>query len=161
MTFKRSATFRALVSAIFAMAVSAGSAAFAACPPENPAAVSGTVQSMFTALAKGDVKTAQTYMAPNFYLFDGGVRFDADGIFAVIQKAQQSGSTYTWKVTEPQVHFACNVAWITYVNQGGVATAGKEKPVTWLESGILRHEAGRWVILFMHSTRAPAQTPAQ
>ncbi|MDE1938710.1 MAG: nuclear transport factor 2 family protein [Alphaproteobacteria bacterium] len=159
MAFKRSAIFSVLSSAVFAAALSLGSAALAACPPANPAAVSATVQSMFTALAKGDVKMARTYMAPKFYLFDGGVRFDADGIFAAIQKAQQSGSTYAWNVTEPEVHFACNIAWITYVNQGGVTTAGKETPVTWLESGILRHEAGRWVILFMHSTRAP--TPAQ
>jgi hypothetical protein len=120
--------------------------------------VSGTVQAMFSALATGDAKTARRYFAPDFYLFDGGARFDADGILALIQTSQHAGKSYRWTVTAPQVHFACRLAWITYVNQGGVTTNGQETPATWLESGILQRQAGRWVIEFMQSTRVPPKT---
>jgi ketosteroid isomerase-like protein len=129
--------------------------ASAACPAQDPAAVSGVVQAMFSALATGDAKTAKTYFTPDFYLFDNGVRFDADGIVALLQQAQHVGSTYVWKVTEPDVHFACELAWIAYVNQGAVTKDGQETPVTWLESGVLQYEHGRWLIRFMHSTRVP------
>ena len=98
----------AVAAAAFAAVTS--SPASAACPAQDPAAVSGTVQAMFSALATGDAKTARTYYTPDFYLFDGGVRFDADGIVALVQQAQHAGSTYTWNVTEPDVHFACELA---------------------------------------------------
>lgn len=154
MTFKRFAVSTG-VAAAAAFATLTSTPASAACPAQDPAAVSGTVQAMFSALATGDVKTARTYYAPGFYLFDGGVRFDADGILTLIQQAQHAGSTYTWKVTEPDVHFACKLAWIAYVNQGGVTKDGQQTPVTWLESGVLQYEHGRWLIRFMHSTRVP------
>jgi Domain of unknown function (DUF4440) len=152
MTFRRS-SISAVVAAAFAAVT--GSPASASCPAQDPAAVSGTVQAMFSAMATGDGKTARSYFAPDFYLFDNGVRFDADGILALVQQAQHAGATYTWKVTEPDVHFACKLAWIAYTNQGGVTKDGQETPVTWLESGVLQYEHGRWLIRFMHSTRVP------
>jgi hypothetical protein len=145
--------FAGVAAALFGAVTSTPTSA--ACPAQDPAAVSGTVQAMFSAMAIGDAKTAKTYFTSDFYLYDGGVRFDADGILALIQGAQHAGSTYTWKVTEPDVHFACKLAWIAYVNQGGVAKDGQETPVTWLESGVLQYEHGRWLIRFMHSTRVP------
>ena len=141
--------------AVAAFAAVTSTPASAACPAQDPAAVSGTVQAMFSAMATGDVKTAKAYFTPDFYIFDGGTRFDADGILALVQQAQHAGSTYVWKVTEPDVHFACKLAWIAYVNQGGVTKDGQETPVTWLESGVLQYEHGRWLIRFMHSTRVP------
>ncbi len=145
----------AVAGAAFAAVMSTSARASAACPAQDPAAVSGTVQEMFSALAAGDAKTARSYYTPDFYLFDGGVRFDAGGILALIQQAQHAGSTYTWKVTEPDVHFACKLAWIAYTNQGGVTKDGQLTPLTWLESGVLKYEHGRWMIRFMHSTRVP------
>jgi ketosteroid isomerase-like protein len=153
MTFKRCSISAAVAAIAFAAVMSAP--ALAACPAQDPAAVSGTVQAMFSAMATGDVKTARSTFTPDFYLFDNGVRFDADGILALVQQAQHAGSTYTWKVTEPDVHFACKLAWIAYVNQGGVTKDGQQTPLTWLESGVLQYERGRWMIRFMHSTRVP------
>jgi hypothetical protein len=146
-----------LASVVLATAsLAAGAARTAACPRADPAAVSGAVQAMFDALAAQDLKTTRTHLAPDFYAFDGGARFDADGLLALISEKQQSGSTFKWTVTAPQVRFACDAAWISYVNRGGITKAGQETPVTWLESGVLKWEAGRWVIQFLHSTRATA-----
>jgi ketosteroid isomerase-like protein len=142
-----------------AFAAAAG-AASAACPPADPAAVAGTIQDMYSAVAAGDMTAAKRFTAPDFYIFDGGRRFDGDGIFGLMQGLEQSGAAYTWKVTEPKVAFACETAWITYVNRGGFTKAGQETPLTWLESGVLRYEAGRWKIAFMHSTRVPLPKPA-
>ncbi len=152
MTTTQSAILAALA---LAAALPAG-AASAACPAPDPAAVSGAVQGMFSAMATGDLKAAERFMTPEFYIFDGGARFDGDGIFDLIGAQQKTGAAYSWKVTEPQVHFACDTAWITYVNRGGVTKTGQTTPVTWLESGVLEYKNGRWLIAFMHSTRAPA-----
>jgi len=158
MTAKRSSILPMLA---FAIAASVAGGASAACPAADPTVVSGSVQGMFSAMAAGDLKTTRSFFAPDFYIYDGGMRFDADGILGLIQGQQQTGAVYTWKVTEPKVHFACDTAWITYVNQGGVAKAGQDTPLTWLESGVLQYRNGRWLIAFMHSTRTPAPKPAQ
>ena len=158
MTAKRFSCASMMSVAVVTVTLGMGSAASAACPPANPEAISGTIQAMYSALATGDVKAARSHFAPDFYLFDGGSQFDADGILALIQSAQRAGKTFQWTVTQPKVHFACRLAWITYVNQGGVTADGHETQATWLESGILRHAAGRWAIQFMQSTRVPPKT---
>ena len=160
MTKPLAAACSILPTLAFALVAALAGAASAACPAPDPAAVSGAVQGMFSAMATGDLKAARTYLAPDFYIYDGGMRFDADGIFGLIGTQQQAGAAYTWKVTEPQAHFACDTAWITYVNKGGFAKAGQETPLTWLESGVLQYEQGRWLIVFMHSTRTPPPKPA-
>jgi ketosteroid isomerase-like protein len=152
----RSTASWTLACAVLATAALAGAPVAAACPPAEPAAVSGAVQAMFNALAAQDLHTARTYLAPDFYAFDRGTRFDADGLIALVGEKQRSGSSFKWTVTEPQVHFACDVAWITYVNRGGITKAGQETPVTWLESGVLEWKSGRWGLQFLHSTRATA-----
>ncbi len=157
MKAKRFAISVALGLTVFGAA--AGSAAAASCPQADTAAVASAVQAMFNAAAADDMKTARTYLAQDFYIYDNGMRFDADAILGVIEKGEQAGAAYTWNVTEPQVHFACDTAWITYVNKGTLAKAGQQMPATWLESAILRHDAGGWIIQFMHSTRVPTAKP--
>ncbi len=128
-----------------------------ACPPQHPADVAGAIQAMYSALAVKDTAAARAHLTPGFYIYDNGVRFDADGIVKLIQNAQATGASYRWAVTEPRVEFACDTAWITYVNRGGVTRDGKETPLSWLESGVLKHVGDRWLIEFMHSTRVPAK----
>ena len=161
MRFRPLMTSAALAWAGLFASPGSGAAAPSACAPVDPGPVAGTIQAMYTALAAGDAKTARAFMAPDFYIFDGGARFDTDGILGLIRKTQQAGATYRWQVTEPRAQIACDIAWITYVNRGGVAKAGQETPMTWLESGVLRWEAGRWVIEFMHSTRQPPGAAAR
>jgi ketosteroid isomerase-like protein len=125
--------------------------------PADGAAVSDTIQAMYAAVADDDFERAKSFFAPDFYIFDSGVHFDADGILNVIREARRSGGSFTWNVTEPKVRFSSDVAWITYVNRGAIVKSGQETPAAWLESGVLQHRNGRWVILFMHSSRVQAQ----
>jgi hypothetical protein len=62
------------------------------------------------------------------------------------------------RITDAEVHVACNLAWITYVNQGSVEDASGRQAVTWLESAILEYSDARWRIRFLHSTRASKAT---
>jgi len=155
MTSKRSARPRVFVLAALLASIGGGASA---CPVPDSAAVSSAVQGMFSAMASGDLKAASSYLTPDFYIYDGGMRFDGDGILHVIQEQEKAGSVYAWTVTEPKVRFACETAWITYVNRGGFTKAGLQTPLTWLESGVLQYRKGRWLIAFMHSTPTPAAT---
>ncbi len=56
----------------------------------------------------------------DFYAYDNGMRFDGDALMQAIQKQHAAGYVYEWNVTQPEVHVAGNVAWITYVNKGTV-----------------------------------------
>jgi ketosteroid isomerase-like protein len=119
----------------------------------NADAVSKTIQAMYDAVRAGDMKAVRALFAPDFYVYEHGVRFDADGLIDLLEKAQAAGAVFEWAVTQPDVGIAGDTAWIAYVNQGAVTRDGKRQPVTWMESGVLRHEGGGWLIRFMHSTR--------
>jgi hypothetical protein len=152
---------RFAVAAFLAMACAGGNAAAAGqdaqCAPQDTNAVVETMREMYAALAADDEARLTKIFAPGFYAFDGGKRFDAPGLIGLIKDRHQAGYKYAWTVTEPDVRAHCDWAWIAYVNRGSIAEPSSDtKPVTWLESAVLRHEAGRWRIVFFHSTRAPA-----
>jgi hypothetical protein len=117
------------------------------------------MQNMFAAMRDDDLKRFQEIAAPNLYAYDGGRRFNGpESLVDLIKSLHASGKRYEWSVTEPEVHVACNVAWITYVNQGSVEDNSGRQVVTWLESAVLEYANARWRIRFMHSTRAPKAT---
>jgi len=155
MTLNRTAAFLALLALAAVATPGAADAAATVCAPKNRAAVVNTVQAAFDAMKAGDIAKTRTHLSPDFYIFDLGKRFDADGILNLIQQNEKSGVAYNWKVTEPKVHLLCDAAWITYVNRGSVTHAGITQPVTWLESGVLHYRKDHWMIEFMHSTRVP------
>jgi len=113
------------------------------------------MQDMFAALRAEDLNRFQKIAAPNFYVYDGGARFTGPALVDLIKSGHASGKRYDWSVTEPEVHVACNLAWITYVNQGSVEDASGRQAVTWLESAVLEYANTRWRIRFAHSTRVP------
>jgi len=109
---------------------------------------------MYIALAADDATAFHAVTAPGFYAFDNGTRFSSDALLALVKSAHAAGKVYAWTVTEPEVVVEGNVAWITYVNRGSLQDASGSKDLQWLESAVLRREAGRWRIVFFHSTRA-------
>jgi hypothetical protein len=127
------------------------------CPPEDSAAVAATVQQMYKAMAAGDAAKSRTFFSQEFYILDSGSLYTTDGLIFAVEQSQKSGKSYTWTVSEPRVHFACDSAWMSHVNRGTVTTSGRETPVDWLESAILHWRNGRWKIDFM--TSMPASTP--
>jgi hypothetical protein len=118
-----------------------------------------TVSTIFTAARTDDVAKFNSVIASDFYIYDGGVRYNGDAVMAVIKALHAAGKRYEWNVTEPDVHINGNTAWIAYVNKGSITDASGTLSQKWLESAFLQKQAGIWKIVFMHSTRVPAVPP--
>jgi len=114
-----------------------------------------TVSTIFTAARADDLAKFDSVIAPGFYIFDGGARFEGDAIMVLIKAQHAAGKRYEWNVTEPDVHISGNTAWIAYVNKGSITDASGTVNQNWLESAFLQKQAGAWKIVFMHSTRVP------
>jgi ketosteroid isomerase-like protein len=114
-----------------------------------------TVSTIFTAALADDTAKFDSVIASDFYIFDGGARFNGDSIMAFIKAQHAAGKHYEWNVTEPDVHISGDTAWIAYVNKGSITDASGTTKQNWLESAFLEKQAGNWKIVFMHSTRVP------
>ncbi|HUE42971.1 MAG TPA: nuclear transport factor 2 family protein [Candidatus Sulfotelmatobacter sp.] len=125
----------------------------AAAEPEEVRVVD-TVKEVFVAAAGDDLGKFHAVTTADFYAYDNGMRFDGDALMQAIEKQHAAGYVYEWNVTQPEVHVAGNVAWITYINKGSVKNAEGTKQLSWLESMVLEKKGGKWKIHFVHSTRA-------
>jgi ketosteroid isomerase-like protein len=114
-----------------------------------------TVSTMFTAASTDDVAKFDSVISADFYIFDGGVRFNGDSIMALIKAQHAADKRYGWNVTEPDVHIHGDTAWIAYVNKGSIGDASGTTKQNWLESAFLEKQGGDWKIVFVHSTRVP------
>jgi ketosteroid isomerase-like protein len=121
----------------------------------DQARIVDTVNTIFAAALTDDVAKFDSVIAPGFYIYDVGARFNGDSIMALIKAQHIAGKRYEWKVTEPDVHISGKTAWIAYVNKGSITDASGSRNQTWLESAFLEKQAGAWKIVFMHSTRVP------
>jgi ketosteroid isomerase-like protein len=117
------------------------------------------VDTVFAAVGADDSQELDSVVTPDFYIFDGGVRLNADSLIALMKAQHAAGKRYEWNVTEPDVHVSGNTAWIAYVNQGRISDAAGSASQQWLESAFLEKQAGVWKIVFMHSTRVPMASP--
>jgi hypothetical protein len=70
--------------------------------------IKNTVATIFTAAGTDDVAKFDSVIATDFYIFDGGARFDGDAIMALIKAQHAAGKRYEWNVTEPDVHISGN-----------------------------------------------------
>ena len=118
------------------------------------------VKTIFTAVQTDDVALLNRVVAPDFYIYDGGSRFNGDGILDLIKAQQAAGKRFEWKITEPDVHIRGNTAWIAYVNKGSITDGSGTTDLKWLESAFLEKQAGAWKVVFMHSTRVPGAVGA-
>ena len=147
-----------LFSTIFVLATAAVAADSVACPasaPDDEAQVVQALETMYVAATNDDLARFHSVAAPDFYAYDGGKRFEGDAIMAMVKNVHAAGNVYVWKVTDPEVHITCGVAWVTYVNRGSVQNASGKTNLTWLESAVVQNEKGQWRIRFLHSTRVP------
>lgn len=123
------------------------------CAPEHNEAVIDALSQFLEAASHDDDKLFKEVLAPNFYAFDNGKRFDGMQLPQLIKAAHSAGKIYVWSVSDPEVHIACNWAWITYTNRGSVGDSSATQPMSWLESAVLYYQSQRWHIQFLHSTR--------
>ena len=114
------------------------------------------VNTVFTAVRADDSQELDSVVTPDFYIFDGGVRLNADSLMTLMKTQHAAGKRYEWNVTDPDVHVSGNTAWIAYVNKGSIGDPAGSANQQWLESAVLEKQAGIWRIVFMHSTRVPA-----
>jgi hypothetical protein len=124
-------------------------------PPPDQAAVVSTLEKFYVALTNDDTALFHSVVAPEFYAFDGGKRFEADALLQLIKSVHAAGQVYVWRVTEPQVQMFGDTALITYVNRGSVQDQKGTQPLQWLESAVVQKQNGTWRILFFQSTRVP------
>lgn len=117
-----------------------------------------TVNIIFSAASTEDIAKLDSVIAPDFYIFANGMRFNGDALMAAIKALHAAGKRNEEHVTEPDIHITGNTAWIAYVNKGGITDASGTVKQNWLESAFLEKQAGTWKILFMHSTRVPMAT---
>ena len=66
--------------------------------------VINTVSTIFAAALTDDTAKLDSVIAPDFYIFDGGVRFNEETMMAFIKAQHAAGKRYEWNVTEPDVH---------------------------------------------------------
>src|ERR1700722_2416279 len=123
------------------------------CAPEHKEAFVDALNQLFEAANHDDDKLFKEVLAPNFYAFDNGKRFDGMQLPELIKAAHGAGKTYVWSVNDPEVHIACDWAWVTYTNRGSVADDSGTHPMTWLESAVLHYQGRGWRVQFLHSTR--------
>ncbi len=138
-----------------------GIALAAPCPKPDPTAVVKTMTDMFAAATVDDSAKLAAIFTPDAVEFDGGERFTGSGLWGLIKTVHAKGIRLVWTVQDTDVHFACDTAWIDYINRGSVFDGKKTTPVTWLESAILVHGKTGWLIRFLHSTQVPAPQPAK
>jgi hypothetical protein len=125
------------------------------CAPQNPQTIVEVIAAMYDAASGDDVARMTEILAPEFYAFEAGHRFDGMTLPNLIKAAHKGGRIYRWSVTLPDVHIACDTAWIAYVNDGAVGNAKSSTPQLWLESANLVYTRGKWRMLFLSSMRVP------
>lgn len=154
MTFRNPGLALILMVLSSSQAISAQTAESAASDKNQ---VVQTVETIFKAASKDDLALFDSVIAPGFYLFDSGVRFDGDSLMPVIKQLHAAGKRFEWHVTNPDVHISGSMAWLAYVNNGVITNASVTTKVRWLESAVLTRTPSGWKLVFMHSTLVPPQ----
>ena len=141
-----------------ALAASLGpTVAVAGCAPAGTeTAAVQTIVDMLAAAKVDDLDGFHRTVAPGFYAYDTGRRYEGDALFEMVKAAHAKGLKAEWSVTDPKVTIVCDAAMVTYVNRGALGDAKAMQPMTWLESAWLRYQEGRWRLVFLHSTPADA-----
>src|SRR5258707_15870847 len=67
-----------------------------------------TVSTTFTAARADDTAKFDSVIASDFYIFDGGARFNRDTITAFIKSQHAARKHYEWDVTEPDAHISAD-----------------------------------------------------
>src|SRR5271156_5325499 len=77
----------------------------------DSAQIVNVIRTVFVAAQTDDVAKFDSIIAPGFYLYDGGARFNGDSIMGLIKALHAAGKRYEWNVTEPDVHVHGTTAW--------------------------------------------------
>src|ERR1700743_743150 len=83
------------------------------CAPANDAAVVEVMSQLFQAATRDDEHLFQEILAPDFYAYDNGHRYEGMQLPELIKGAHAGGKKYVWGVTDPGVVIECDAVWFT------------------------------------------------
>jgi hypothetical protein len=63
-----------------------------------------TVGTIFSAVGAEDIAKLDSVIAPDFYIFANGMRFNGDTLMATIKALHGAGKRNNERVTEPDIH---------------------------------------------------------
>jgi hypothetical protein len=94
---------------------------------------------------------------PDLTAIEWGKSYDRTSFFNLIHAVRKAGRKKHWSVTAPHATASCNLAVISYVNQGAVTEGdAAPKPVQWLETGTFQRTATGWRAILLRSVVAAA-----
>lgn len=112
------------------------------------------MRGLFAAAQKDNAAAFDALLTPGFYMFDGGKRYEGDGIIKLIADYDKQGYKFVWSVSDPTIEVDCNTAWISYEDIGSITSPdGVKHDQKWLESAFLVKRRGHWKLRFFHSTQ--------
>ena len=125
--------------------------------PENQELVA-TIDEMFAALGRNDGVRLEEILCPDFHAFENGVAMSGPELLGLMSELHAAGKCYRWSVRSPKIERQGSLGAVAYLNRGFISDTPDSEPVptSWLETVLLRREAGRWRVAFLHSTRMKA-----
>lgn len=113
------------------------------------------VRGLFTSASNHDIESFQSHITTDYFIYDGGKRFEGCAIVHFIAGMHKQGYGHAWSICDPIVEVDGNAAWMAYENRGSITTPdGVTRDQVWLESHVFVKRDGRWLLRFSHSTRA-------
>jgi hypothetical protein len=151
----------ALLALTASLTFAGGANAADKCKEISPAADLETpIKAYYAALVAADRDAQAKLTIPSFHAFDVARRFTGQALGDMVAGAPARGLKLEFSFDDFQTHTACDTGWASWINHGAIVHGEDRTPVTWLESATLRRIDGRWVLVFLHSERAPDPKPA-
>src|SRR5258708_19663351 len=85
--------------------------------PSDQRQIVDTVSTIFAAARSDDVAKFDSVIASDFYIFDGGARFNGQAVMVFIKAQHAAGKRYEWNVTEPDFHLTASTTSIPSTNK--------------------------------------------
>jgi hypothetical protein len=126
--------------------------------PGDAAEVAQAVKAFYISLQTDDPLRVQELTTPDFFAYDGGMRFTAASLTQYLSEARARRMKFDWNLSGFNTHVSCDEAWTAYRNIGGIGDPDHYTSIVWLESAALARVGGRWRVQFLHSSRAK-ETP--
>jgi hypothetical protein len=126
--------------------------------PKDAIEVTDAVNAFYGALQTDDLQRVLNLTTPDFFAYDGGVRWTAASMAKYLSEAHSRGVRFDWNLADFQTHVSCAGAWTAYRNTGGIAEGDHYTALIWFESAALARVDGQWRVQFLHSSRSK-ETP--
>jgi len=122
--------------------------------PRDAVEVAQAVKAFYISLQTDDPLRVQELTTPDFFAYDGGMRFTAASLTQYLSEARARRVKFDWNLSDFNTHVSCDEAWTAYQNSGGMGDPDHYTSIVWLESAALARVGGRWRVQFLHSSRA-------